>query len=547
MDISNQLRRKNRIEVLASIVDLCPDAIYSQDESGRVLTWNPAAEAMFGYSRDEMVGQSTAAISALDHKKELAEMSALFKEQPSSPHHFETVRVSKQGTKKTCLVAAANVPGAVTTIAVVTRDITQKKEVEAKIRTLHQELEAKVQELSQTNFRLQKARDEALEAAGAKSAFVANASHELRTPLAGILGLSEFLAGQPLDHDSQKLISQLQRSSHELMHVIEDILDLAKIEAGKTTMEDEIFSLPELLEECHAQFKAALSAKGVTWQSIIGGAVPQTICTDRLAIKRIVCSLVTNAISYTTSGGITVDVAVAHTGDNNLTLKFSVSDTGMGIEKDVLPLLFTPFARVSPSLEGIPGKGLGLILCRKLVALLLGEIGCISEKGKGSTFWFTAVVRKADMSDMAKQMKDRSPAPVLLPHQLAKCKVLSVDDSPIVSGLTIRQLTVLGVQASAASSGGEAIEKAAKDNFDVILMDVYLPDMTGYQAAKEIRKWERSQGRPPSIIIALTGCTSEELREQADPGVMDDILEKPINIELLKSTLCRTLSQRISE
>jgi PAS domain S-box-containing protein len=556
VDITNQLKRKNRIEVLASIVDLCPDAIYSQDESGRILTWNPAAQAMFGYSSEEIVGQSAAIITVDNNQDELLRMVDSFHHNPASSQQFESYRVGKDGSRRAVLVAAAYVPGVQPTIAVITRDITLKKEVEEQIRALHDALEVKVQELSVSNVSLQKARDQALEAAGAKSAFVANASHELRTPLSGILGMSELLAQQPLDQDSQKLVALLQHSSQDLMQVIEDILDLAKLEAGKTTLDEEVFSLADLLRDCCLQFAPTLATKMVTWQSFVANDVPDLICTDRAAIKRILSNFVTNAVGHTTSGGISISVTLVHgpvrgpmqdfvpDDTANLTLKFAVSDTGVGIDKDVLPLLFTPFARVSKSTEGVAGKGLGLVLCKQLTDLLQGQIGCTSEKEKGSTFWFTALVQKAEVSSSTVPQRVGVAVPPMLPHELAKYAVLSVDDSPIVSRLTIRQLELLGVQAKAALTGSEAIEKAERDCFDVILMDVYLPDMTGYQAAKEIRRLEQFQGKSPSVIIALTGCDIDELREQADSAVMDDILEKPINIELLRTSLLRALVRR---
>jgi PAS domain S-box-containing protein len=543
VDITNQIKRKNRIEVFASIVELSPAAIYSQDQSGRILTWNPAAELMFGYTPQEIIGQTVMMIVAPEHQNELERMVDSFRHNPSVAQHFESVRVSKDGIRKPVLVAVACVPGSDPTFAVVTRDITKKKDVEERIRALHDELEARVQELSHTNISLQKARDEPLESASTKSAFVANVSHELRTPLSGILGMSELLAEQSLDEDSQELVVMLQESAQALLQVVEDVLDLAKLEAGKASIEDEVFSLHDLTRDCAKLFSAAVSAKRLTWQSSIDRDVPDRIRTDPSIMRQILCNLVANAIRFTESGGVTLFVSVTNATDSTLELRFNVSDTGVGIDDVRLPLLFTPFARVSQSTEGAPGTGLGLILCKQLTDLLGGQIGCTSERGKGSTFWFTLAVGKAETPFSASDK--RAAVPMMLPHELAQYKVLSVDDSPVVSHLTIRQLGIIGVQAEAAVTGQEAIEKFGTGGFDLILMDVHLPDMTGYEAAREIRKIEQpSQGNSKAIIIALTGCAPESLREQADAAVMDDFLEKPVTIELLRTTLVQALYRR---
>jgi two-component system, sensor histidine kinase and response regulator len=542
VDITNQIKRKNRIEVFASIVELSPDAIYSQDESGRILTWNPAAEVMFGRTREEMIGQSVMMITAPEHQGELGRLVDSFRHNPTASQQFESVRVGKDGVRKPVLVAVACVPGAETTFAVITRDMTQKKQVEDRITVLHDELEVKVQELSHTNISLQKARDEALESASTKSAFVANVSHELRTPLSGILGMSELLAGQSLDQDSEELVGMLHQSAQALLQVVEDVLDLAKLEAGKTSIEDEVFSLNDLVRECTKLFSAAVSAKRLTWQATIDNDVPEQIRTDPSIVKQILCNLLANAIRFTESGGVTLSVSAANASDSALELRFEVSDTGVGIDDVRLPLLFTPFARVSQSTEGLPGTGLGLILCKQLIDLLGGHIGCTSEKGKGSTFWFTAGVGKAETPFPPSEK--RATLPMMLPSELAQYRVLSVDDSPVVSRLTMRQLGIIGVQPEAAITGQEAIKRAGAEGFDVILMDVHLPDMTGYEAAREIRKCEASQGISKTIIIALTGCAPETLREQTDAAVMDDFLEKPVTIELLRTTLVQALYRR---
>jgi PAS domain S-box-containing protein len=544
VDMTNQLKRKNRIEVLASIVDFSPDAIYSHDLNGRVLTWNPAAEVLFGYSREEMIGQSVTKIMGENNQDELQNMSMRFSQDPATSQTFESTRLSKTGMVIKVLVAAAYVPSREPAIAVIARDITQRKNMEIQLGKLHDISEAKVRELSKLNVSLQKARDEALEAAGIRSAFVASISHELRTPLSGILGMSELLARKSLDSDSQRLVNLMRESALRLLHVIEDILDLARLEAGKITAELEKFSLEELILECEEHFAPALKAKNLTWKVTVDSNLPQQICSDHFILKRILCHLIANAVTFTTSGGIEISVSIEDRKEGSIKLRFSITDTGIGIEPEVLAQMFTPFAKVSRSAEGVPGKGLGLNLCKQLAPLLQGELGCTSEKDRGATFWFTATVLEPEALNVPP--KEYLHHQSMSPDELSKCVALSVDDSPVVSQLTMRQLDIIGIQSMPAISGLDAIDRVANQTFDVILMDVHLPDMTGYEAAVQIRELEKSQGKSRSIIIALSGCTAAELREQTDLAVMDDILEKPVSIELLRSSLFRALSQRPS-
>ncbi|MGH9548943.1 MAG: two-component system sensor histidine kinase NtrB, partial [Terriglobales bacterium] len=347
VDITSQLTRKKRIEVYASIVELSPDAIYSIDESGRILTWNPAAEQMFDYTQKEMIGQSIKAIVPADKENELEAMIESFRVDPAVSQQFETVRKGKDLTRKSVLVAAACIPdveGASMTIAIVTRDVSQKKRFEEQIESLHDNLETKVQELSSMNISLQKARDEALESASMKSAFVANISHELRSPLSGILGMSELLERESLDDDSRQLVVMLRESAQDLLQVVEDILDLAKLEAGKTTVEEEVFSVRELIHDCTDLFFAAVSARRLSWTSSVADDVPDLLRSDPSIIRQVLSNLIANAVKFTEHGGITLSVSASPVGDSQLELKFSVTDTGVGIASDVLPSLFTPFA-----------------------------------------------------------------------------------------------------------------------------------------------------------------------------------------------------------
>lgn len=285
-------------------------------------------------------------------------------------------------------------------------------------------------------------------------------------------------------------------------------------------------------------FTSQAERKGLTLLTCVDDKVPELIHSDPSIIRQILLNLLANAIRFTKSGQITIATSLKGEDVRDVQLMFSVNDTGVGIDEDKLPRLLTPFAPVSPAPDGTAGTG--LVLCKRLIELLHGDIGCTSRKGQGSTFWFTLCASAADAPEAEKSdyshLFDRA--------ELAACRVLSVDDSPVVSRLTTRQLGIIGVQSEAATTGKQAIEKAKTGRFDLILMDVHLPDMTGYEAARKIREAEQSGELSRAIIIALTGCATEEYREQAASAGMDDFLSKPVSIALLREHLLKALAAR---
>jgi CheY-like chemotaxis protein len=307
-------------------------------------------------------------------------------------------------------------------------------------------------------------------------------------------------------------------------------------------------------------------------------------------------NLVSNAVKFTKEGWITLTLELETTAGvetkpdaNQTALKFSVIDSGIGIAEQQLSLLLTPMVQVAPAPDGTSGAGLGLAVSKRLVELLDGRIGIQSEKDKGSTFWFTIPFESIGVGNFGVQEKAKTEntlnleSPEVIERSessassespesfesseisqisessgssinpgrsevpdvdLSRFNILAVDDNPVVSRLTMLQLASIGVQAVAAMTGQEAIKKASENNFDFILMDVQLPDMTGFEASKSIRKMEERSCRPVSIIIALTGCSSAEDREAAVAVGMDDFLTKPVSIEILKERLIRALSNR---
>jgi len=604
VDMTERMKWKNRIEVFVSIVELSPDPIYCYDDSGQVITWNAAAERMFGYGHDEMIGQSIRKIVPDDKLAELDSIVETLRKSADGSISFETIRLTRDERQQLVAIAAARVdfvdPGSASTapassadkfiIACVARDIAQKKEMDSQIKALHKELELRVEELRKTNIDLASARDRAIESAALKSAFVANISHELRTPLSGILGMSELLCRRTLDEDMQRMLSMTHESAQSLLHVVEDILDLAKLEAGKTTSERSHVQIHDLARECVRLFSPAATARNLALRLTVSDAVPEWISCDQTIVRRVLVNLLSNALKFTKEGAIDLSLELENASGNKQhalpnqdgeppapdALKFVVVDSGVGLSESQLPLLLTPMVQVTQALDGTSGAGLGLCVSKQLVELIGGQIGCQSEIDKGSTFWFTVpftVVEPMHMpmpitmhmhncppgvprADKAlkcsivssefeiAEVADNLKVVTESKFDLARFKILVVDDNPLVSRLTTLQLSSIGVEAAVAMTGEEAIEKARQADFDLILMDVQLPDMTGFEVSRRIHQLEESSGKTPSVIIALTGCSSDEDKEAAAASGMDDYLTKPVSIDVLKEHLSRALSRK---
>ena len=359
VNITERLKSKNRIEVFASIVDLSPDAIYCFDSTGQVFTWNAAAEQLFGYDREEIIGQSVSKIIPDDKLEELRALMpseenidsageiaalerALTQDEGTGDHAsctFETSCTSRDGEKKSVIVAAARVPGLTNkhaAVACVVRDITSKKEMEEQIKLLHNELELKLQEQNATNIGLQRARDQAIESTQAKSSFVANISHELRTPLTGIVGMSELLARRSLEEDTKRMISMMHESAQGLLQVVHDVLDLARLEAGKTTIEKARINIRELISDCAHLFSPAAAGKQLELQICVDPGVPAALVCDQVIMRQVIMNLLSNAVTFTASGSIKLAVememqpqaAAAQASPSAQHIKVLVSDTG---------------------------------------------------------------------------------------------------------------------------------------------------------------------------------------------------------------------------
>ena len=371
------------------------------------------------------------------------------------------------------------------------------------------------------------AQKKALVAAQTKENFLANMSHEIRTPLSGILGFTNLLQKRPLDETSKEFVSSIQRSGENLMAIINDILDLSKIEAGMMRITKCIFSINGLVNSVETFFVERAKEKGLTISSKIDTLIPDTLNGDATRLTQILVNLIGNAIKFTHQGNINIEIYNKQQTESEVVIGFKVSDTGIGIDKEKLIEVFERFNQGEDSTtRNYGGTGLGLSIVKSLIELQNGDIEVISEPGKGTTFHFYIpyTIAKEQLSVVPKvdtdYFKDKTNTPL---------KVLIVDDNAINQSLMKHLLSQWNIDFETANNGLEAVEFLKNNDCDLVLMDIQMPQMDGYVATQTIRE-ELKLNTP---IIAMTAHALAGERERCMSRGMNEYISKPIKEEEL--------------
>jgi PAS domain S-box-containing protein len=430
-------------------------------------------------------------------------------------------------------------------IAIV-RNITTRKSNERRLTDVAQELEQKNQEL-------ETALTAAREATRTKSRFLANMSHEIRTPINGVLGMADFLLGTKLDPEQREYAEAIQGSAGSLTSLINDILDFSSIEARTLRLDRAVFSLPAAIEQAAAEFAPEASVKGIDFASSIASSVPDAVVGDAARLRQVLASLLGNAVKFTERGRIELAAELVSQTRDELKLRFTVSDTGIGIPASDRDRLFETFTQADDSnTRKYGGTGLGLAISKQLVGLLGGEIGVDSEPGAGSRFWFTASFGKTAAPEAAPRALTpvaRPPAEKAGVHTsvnaarksagptLQSTRILLAEDNEINQRITLRLLQKLGLAADAVVNGREAVEALEKQKYDLVLMDCQMPDMDGFEATAVIRSREGKSRH--QTICALTANAMAGDRERCLAAGMDDYISKPVGLEKLRDALVR--------
>ena len=513
-DVTDRIRTHDELErtraFLTTVIDNMPAGLSVKDaETGRVLMLNRAIEEMYGVERGENVGKTGAEVFTSEQAAQFDEFDRetirsgelrVFDEQP-----IVTPRNGVRYLRKKKLLVP-NPEGGGDFLLGITEDVTERREAEAALKDALTRAEA---------------------ASVAKSEFLANMSHEIRTPLNGVLGLADALSRMELQPKQHEIVEMILGSGKALTMILGDVLDLAKAEAGALELNAEAFSLRETIGSAAFLFETVARDKDLEFRVVFEGEGPDRLVGDALRIKQVVSNLISNAVKFTSHGGVTVTAGCVTGPNGEARLRVEVADTGPGFSEDVAKRLFSRFEQGDGSItRRFGGTGLGLSIAGTLAQMMDGDISCSAAAGKGATFSFTARLRTATPS-AAETHAENTPAT----EMDRPLRVLLAEDHAV--NQQVVQLMLGGMaEIVIAADGQQAVDAFVRSApFDVVLMDTQMPVMDGMTATRAIREHEQRLGRPRIPIISLTANAMAHQVQACMEAGADFHLAKPITFE----------------
>ncbi len=497
------------------IYDNAGDSIFILSPEGRILAANRQACLHYGYSEEEFLKRTLADINTPGNAALIPERIASVLRDGRAAIKVDHLDSRGQVMHVEAKAAAIHYSGQTCIVSVV-HDITERIKHE-------QEME--------------EARRAAEAANVAKSVFLANMSHEIRTPLNGIMGMARLLENTALTPDQKECLQVLQTSSHNLLSLINDILDLAKIESGRMELESCDFSLKAGITEVVQNLRPQLHAKELRMIMDIAAEVPDTLVGDPLRLKQILLNLLGNAVKFTHRGEIRISAAVQNRSGSRVWLRIGVADSGIGIPPDLLENIFLPFSQAdSSTTRRYGGTGLGLSICRRTAELMGGQIRVESKPGAGSTF--TLEVPFALRERTAERGEPKRAVPVPFPRPGMPMRILVVDDHEINRQVAARMLRMAGHTVVESPSGEDALQKWGETGAELILMDIQMPGMDGIETLRRIRQAEK-EGRQRVPVLALTARAMPAERDMILGEGFDGYLSKPVDMNILLEQIGR--------
>ncbi|MBS3954951.1 MAG: response regulator [Methylomicrobium sp.] len=539
LDITERKNSEQQLRKLVEVVEQSPVSTIITSLNGTIEYVNEAFIQGCGYSREELVGQNPRVLKS--EKTSTETYLKLWNTLKSGKTwKGEFINKRKDGTEYVeyaIIIPIRDAGGSITHYAALKEDISDKKRLNEELDQHRHHLEALVK---QRTLELETAWALADAANRAKSSFLANMSHEIRTPMNAIIGMTYLLRRSGMTADQNERLNKIDSATQHLLSIINDILDISKIEAGHMQLEAVDFSLNVVLDNIYSMIADKARAKGLSIRFDCD-QVPKWLRGDPTRLRQSLLNYADNAVKFTEAGEICLRVSVLEESNEGLLIRFEFQDSGVGIAEEKLAILFEAFTQADASTtRKFGGTGLGLAITKRLANMMGGDAGVSSVLGKGSTFWFTARLQRGQ-GQMPERQEEAVAAEVILRRDHSGARVLLVEDNLINREVALELLYSVGLAVHTAENGRVALEKASKMTYDLILMDVQMPVMDGLTATQMIRALPGLASLP---ILAMTSNAFNEDRQACLAAGMDDFVAKPVLPGELYATLLRWLSKK---